>query len=155
MAIQKASFVRSRWLKRLPKLAKARAFSLVEVALALGLISYVLVSLLGLFVVGLTSSRESSVDTAFAQIALDVSSRYAGTAVVDPNNPPTYQYSYDGQAKSPSDPASEKYFTVTVQDKPSTISNTSSNLHLLTLSITRAVNPTVIIGVIQTSVFVP
>ena len=40
-----------------------RAFSLTEIAIAMGLVSFVLISLVGLFGVGLQASRESQVDT--------------------------------------------------------------------------------------------
>lgn len=57
---------------RVPHLCRARrtaGFSLVEVTLALGIVAFCLVSLLGLFAVGLESSRHSGRDTALSEVA--------------------------------------------------------------------------------------
>lgn len=71
----------------------AQAFSLVEVTIALGIVSFALLALLGLFVVGLSSSKESAMDTAVAQIALHAATIYDG---VDTN----LAYSYEGIPKT-------------------------------------------------------
>lgn len=131
-------------ISRLFRTARRRGFSLVEVTIALGLVAYALLALLGLFVVGLSSSRESSVETALSQIALHVASTYSGSAPAQPLN-----YTYDGVAVT----GTSSHFLVNVQSTPSTIANTSTNLHLITLSITSPMNPGVT-NVIQTSAFV-
>jgi type II secretory pathway pseudopilin PulG len=50
-------------------LPKTKAFSLVEVVLALGVISFALVTIMGLFGVGLTIDKESSDKTQAADLA--------------------------------------------------------------------------------------
>jgi len=45
-----------------------RAFSLVEVAMALGIVSFVLLALIGLFSVGLNAGKDSQLDTVQAAI---------------------------------------------------------------------------------------
>ena len=134
-----------------------RGFSLVEVSLALGLVAFVLLALMGLFVVGLNSSRDSSMETAYAQIALRTSSRYPGTATADSTGTVTYQetYDYEGAPLPAGDP--ELYFAVEVVGKPSdgsVIAQTSTNLHLITLTITSPQNPGVS-KVVHASAFVP
>lgn len=121
-----------------------RAFSLVEVTIALGLVSYALLALMGLFTVGLTSSRDSSVETALSQIALHAASKYSSSTNVS--------YNYSG---IPSQGTAEDYFAVMVStNKNAVIANTSSNLRMLTVSITTPNNPG-ITNVIQTAVFIP
>lgn len=56
------------------------AFSLVEVALAVGIISFALVAVLGLLGVGINASRDSSDDTKIAFIMQDVSARVRAEA---------------------------------------------------------------------------
>lgn len=51
---------------------KRAAFSLVEVAMALGLLSFVLLSIMGLLGVGLNSSRSAHLDTIQASMARQV-----------------------------------------------------------------------------------
>ena len=124
-------------------------FSLIEVTIALGLVAYALLALLGLFAVGLSSSRESTTVTALSQIALHVSSSYSGTI-----SGQSLDYSYEGLAITGSNSSLQKHFVVTLSTVPNTISNTSTNLHLLKISITSPQNPAVT-NVIQTSAFVP
>ncbi len=50
----------------------ARAFSLVEVSLALGVVAFALVGLLGLFPAGLAASRDNANETRAAQLAQSV-----------------------------------------------------------------------------------
>jgi len=134
----------------IPRKTDRRGFSLVEVAIALGLVSYALIALLGLLTVALSSSRESSLETALSQIALHAASVYDGTA-----SQQNLAYSYEGIAVNGTN--ASKYFEVAMVGRPSdagTIANTSTNLHLLTLSISSPQNPGVT-NVIQTSAFVP
>ena len=49
---------------------RANSFSLVEVVVAIAIISFTLVTLLGLFGVGLTTSQQSSADTMLASLGL-------------------------------------------------------------------------------------
>ncbi len=68
-----------------------RGFSLIEVALAIGIMSFVLVSLLGLFMVGLDSSRKSGNGTALARIISQVVGEFRGKNV----NPISSAYYFD------------------------------------------------------------
>lgn len=125
-------------------------FSLVEVTIAVGLVSYTLLALLGLFTVALSSSRDSTMETALAQIVLHASSTYDGAA---PER--VLSYSYGGSPVEAASP--EKHFEVRMVARPSsgaTIANTSTNLHLLTFSISSPQNPGVT-NVVQSSVFLP
>lgn len=56
-------------------LSRRKAFSLVEVTLALGLVSFAFVAILGLLPTGLTSLRESMNQTVEAQILRSISSQ--------------------------------------------------------------------------------
>lgn len=129
-------------------LIRPAGFSLVEVTVALGLVSYTLLALMGLFTVALSSSRDSTVETALSQVVLHA------TSIYDKNIPTqTLYYSYAGVQVG----ASEKYFELTMVGSPSsdaTIPGTSTNLHLLTLSISSPQNPGVT-NVVQSSVFLP
>ena len=125
-------------------------FSLVEVTIAVGLVSYTLLALLGLFTVALSSSRDSTMETALAQIVLHASSTYDGAV---PER--VLSYSYGGSPVEAASP--EKHFEVRMVARPSsgaTIANTSTNLHLLTFSISSPQNPGVT-NVVQSSVFLP
>lgn len=127
-----------------------RAFSLVEVTIALGLVSYALLALLGLFTVALSSSRDSTLETALSQITLHAASTYDGTSATQ-----TAYYSYDGVPVATN--STDKYFEMNLVARPSgtsIIPDTSSNLRLLTLSISSEKNPGVT-NTVQTSVFVP
>lgn len=59
-------------MKLLPFRAGARAFSLVEIALALGIVAFVLLSLVGLMSVGLDSGKEAQIETLKATVARTV-----------------------------------------------------------------------------------
>ncbi len=120
------------------------AFSLVEVTIALALISYSLVALLALFVVGLNASKESSRETAFSQIAMHAASTYSGTGATATNN-----YTFEGRPTIATDP--EKFFTVTYTSNSNTISNISTNFQLITIKVVGSG----VTNVIQSSVYVP
>lgn len=125
----------------------ARAFSLVEVTIALGIVSFALLALLGLFVVGLSSSKESAMDTAVAQIALHAATIYDG---VDTN----LAYSYEGIPKNAGGANFQPYFAVSVAGTPGGITNTPTNFHLIEIAIFSTNNPS-LTNVIQTSKYIP
>ena len=124
-----------------------QAFSLVEVTIALGLVSFALLALLGLFVVGLNSSKESALDTAQAQIALHASSVYNGTNM-------NLEYSYDGTPQSAAGSDFQSYFSASVTGTPGGVSNTPTNFHLIGISITSPSDPSRT-NIIQTSKYLP
>jgi uncharacterized protein (TIGR02598 family) len=125
------------------RVRRRNGFSLVEVTLALGLVSYALLGLLGLLTVGLTSSRDSSLETALSQIALHASSSYRETA-----GSYDLYYTFEGTVTTESD----AYFNVKVSRVPN--DNVPSNLHLISIAIGRKDNPGVT-NVVQTSAYIP
>ncbi len=56
---------------------RVRGFSLVEVVLALGVVAFALLAILGVFPVGLTTQHLAQDDTRAAQIAADIFSSVA------------------------------------------------------------------------------
>lgn len=137
-------------LKPLPrgKLAKRFArsgFSLVEVTIALGLVSYALIALLGLFVVGLNASRDSSRETALGQIMLHARSTY------NPTNPPVNFYNNEGFNTTN---VSERYFQATYTPLPYSVANTSTNFQLVKIDIV-SLQGSRTTNTIQAAVFTP
>ncbi len=71
------------------------AFSLTEVVLALGIIAFALMSILGLFSVGMSASRRSGEDTVLSAMATEIASTLrAGTAPYTASN---YLFDHDGR----------------------------------------------------------
>ena len=62
---------------------RASGFSLVEVTLALGIVAFCLISLVGMFGVGLGNSRQSSDDTAQTSAAAQLVSQVRNTSTFD------------------------------------------------------------------------
>lgn len=121
---------------RARKCASNGAFSLVEITVAMGLAAYCLLAMLGVFAVGLNSSRDSSTETTLSQIALHASSSYRPTDLTE------FNYSEQGSCLGTSATAVEKYYTATVTENSSTaVPNASANLRLLTVAITSVHNP--------------
>lgn len=111
------------------------AFSLVEVAIALGLVGYALLALLGLLTITLASSRESATKTTIAQIALQAVGQYDGTA-----NPLNLQYTFDGEPTTNANP----HFYVRVSGSTPSVPSIAANLQLLTITITNATTTNII-----------
>ena len=112
-----------------------RAFSLVEVAIALGLVGYALLALLGLLTITLASSRESATKTTIAQIALQAMGQYNGTP-----NPLSLGYTHDGEATTNANP----HFYVRVSGSTPSVPSIAANLQLLTITITNATTTNII-----------
>lgn len=73
------------------------SFSLAEVVMALGIISFAMVAILGVFPVGLSTSHSSQDDTRAAQIAQDIFSSLASQAQTNSpgatiKQPPAFSY---------------------------------------------------------------
>ncbi|HSI84578.1 MAG TPA: hypothetical protein VK970_12385 [Candidatus Methylacidiphilales bacterium] len=81
--------------------AKTLAFSLVEITIALGIISFSLVALLSLFSVGLNLSRQSSIDTALACMA----TRMAAEMTAQPSFDFATTYYFDGKSLPVANPS--------------------------------------------------
>lgn len=104
----------------------------------------------GLFTVALSSSRDSTLETALSQIVLHATSTYDRTT-----SSRSLAYSYGGVPVADSSP--EKHFQVDMTARPAdpaTIPTTSTNLHLLTLAISSPSVPGVT-NVVHSTVFVP
>ena len=93
------------------------AFSLIEVVLALGIVSFALVAILGLLSVGLDSSRDSIDDTAVTLLGQDIYNRvrtdvaklyYQTSASSSTSFSQSYYYDRDGRYVS--DPANTAIF---------------------------------------------
>ena len=98
----------------LDKKKKAAAFSLAEVVIALGLVSFSVIATFGLIAVGLDSSRESVNDTIVGLIFRDAASRIEGKPLAATGaNPYSYYYDRNGVAvNSIADPSA--YYEVKV-----------------------------------------
>lgn len=86
------------------RMSLPRAFSLVEVAIALGIVSFVLLALLGLFSVGLNAGKDSQLDTVQAAIVHRMLSEFR-TADFDTLAETNALFDYAGQVD-----ASPTYF---------------------------------------------
>lgn len=108
---------------------KRSAFSLVEVAIALGLLSFVLLSVIGLLGVGLTSSRSAHLDTIQAAAARQALS-IVRTADFDTFSSGTYWFTLDGARLTNSVDA---YFECRVTADEVTTAPDDAQPHLRTL----------------------
>lgn len=89
-----------------------KAFSLVEVAISLGVVSFVLLALLGLLSVGLDAGKSSREDTIIAGLCLATLAELKATPYADlPSNVSTY-FTYDGRATNS---AAGPYYQCTVE----------------------------------------
>jgi uncharacterized protein (TIGR02598 family) len=109
-------------------------FSLVEVALALGIVSFVLLSLLGLMTVSLDAGRRSYEDTTVASLAQVVANELRTNSYSSlPNTNFERYFSYDGE---PSD-AGAAHYRCTIQaethtsaELPSAVRDASQGVRL-------------------------
>lgn len=91
------------------------AFSLVELVIALGIVSFAMVGLIGLLPIGLTTSREAINTTVESQIVQSLSS---DLLITDFSNLKNAEFFYNEQASpvSPSDPT--LVYTVRMTPQP-------------------------------------
>src|SRR5947209_16405297 len=82
-------------------IARRSAFSLVEVVLALGIVSFAIVAILGLIPTGLQTSHSSQDETRAAQIAQSILSTMASQAQTQFNSISFQQYDPNGSPLSP------------------------------------------------------
>jgi uncharacterized protein (TIGR02598 family) len=82
-------------MKRTPR--ARRAFTLVEVVVALGVFTFCSVSLVGLFSVGLSNSRKSSEDTAIASMSSQIFDILRAENTNAAGQTLTYYFDVDGQ----------------------------------------------------------
>lgn len=79
-------------------ISRCRGFSLIEIALALGLASFVLVALIGLMSVGLEAGKAAREDTIIASVIRDVLARVKSEpfAALAPGSTKKFSYTYEG-----------------------------------------------------------
>jgi uncharacterized protein (TIGR02598 family) len=88
----------------------SRAFTLVEVVVALGIFTFCLVCLFGLFSVGMANSRKSSENTSIASMSSQVLSSLQTQNTNAAGQSLTYYFDVDGQMTN----ATASYFTCQV-----------------------------------------
>lgn len=96
----------SRWLSR-------RGFSLVEVTLALGLVTFGLVSTLAVLPVGLSTLREAREAVAEANILQQIGAEFEATPFMDIPATKTLYFDQEGRRLNPGDP--QRLYEVTTQ----------------------------------------
>src|SRR5882757_9974275 len=89
-----ASFVREFRLRSIA------GFSLVEIAIALGIVSFVLIALMGLMSVGLNEARRGREDTLLASMTSYRMTSLLGAGYANVTNTTAY-FTYDGLESSP------------------------------------------------------
>ena len=121
------------------------AFSLVEVTLALGIMSFALVSLIGLLPVGLSTfhdSVDSSTGTQIAQRLLDEAQQTDFDQLIATAQKPTVRYFDDqGNELLPAKKAAAIYDTNLVVSPATTLPGAMSNQNLATVLLQIAKNP--------------
>lgn len=110
------------------------AFSLVEITLALGIVAFVMVGVLGLFSVGLDASRRSAGDTVFPQVIHQVLSQVRTPDLPPPGDPPlTFYFNEKGESVTAADAIYN--VTLSTQDPAASLPDTGSHLYLIRLEI--------------------
>ena len=107
---------------------QTRAFSLVEVVISLAVISFALLTLLGLFGVGMASGRRSGEDTSLASISWQVltdlqSQTNFKAAAIASSASTNYIFDYTGQ---PTNSETQPYFTCNVTARNPTSSEVTA-----------------------------
>jgi uncharacterized protein (TIGR02598 family) len=118
---------------RISRLRNRRAFSLVEVVLALGLISAVFIPLLGMLSIGFSALKESNVDVKASLIAQKVLASAQLVPYGKLQGAPTTNFlNYDGNEV----PEKESVFTVTIVPDNVPTNNVLQSPSLTTMRVT-------------------
>lgn len=115
-------------MKRTPPSSTHRTgFSLVEVTIALGLVSFILVSLLALFSVGMQASRESANETLVSQITARTLALVQGSAMPVPDGDGE-EFFFDamGERQEIASADTDTVYTVTVKAESTTAAGDAS-----------------------------
>jgi uncharacterized protein (TIGR02598 family) len=109
-----------------------RGFSLVEVTIAMGIVSFALISLIGLLSVGIFTGKESTEDTRLAAVSKYVMTESQRMPFNNLGNT-SYYFDFDGNTLSNSNGA---YFRCTVSTRAlgNVLTNVSTNLIGVTAS---------------------
>jgi len=128
-------------------------FSLVEVAIALGVLSFVIVPILGLMGTGLSTARDAALDMAALQIRQRVESdmrQMTFASISQTAFSTNYSFSKDGRALQSGDPsfAQNALYKVQVKNSPLTGVNSGMTNALVGLKVVIQLAPG---GVVQTN----
>jgi len=102
-----------------------RAFTLVEVVIALAVVSISLVVLLGLFSTGLVSSRKANNDTNLSAIVWQVASSLRSQTAANLTFPTNYYFDINGESTNNANTAT--YYKCAINAAPSTFDNAITN----------------------------
>lgn len=123
--------------------AAVYGFSLVEITLTLGIVAFVLVSILGLFGVGIESSRRSASDTIVSQIVNQVLSDTRTQDLPAPGTGSLEFYYNDKGVIVPQQQAAYKTILST-QEPGTTISDTGAHLYFIRIEVESVKGSTVV-----------
>lgn len=119
-----------------PRKPPSRGFSLIEVTIALGIVAFAVVAILGLLPTGLNTLRHSMDETIQAQILQTISGRAVIADFENLQAPQTWYFDDEG---IPVSGAAESYFTVTTESENPTFPGSTSapdiNSHLMSLRV--------------------
>ena len=115
-------------------LRSSSGFSLVEITLALGIVAFVLIAVLGLFGVGLDSSRRSASDTVISQVVNQVLSDTRTSDLPAPGDAPLEFYYNEKGVVAPQQGAIYKV-SLSTQSPGAALSDTGARLYLIRLDI--------------------
>ncbi len=126
-----------------PSPAAPFGFSLVEITLTLGIVAFVLVSILGLFSVGIESSRRSADDTIISQIANQVLS---DTRTQDLPAPGTgsLEFYYNDKGVTVAQQEAVYKTTLSTQEPGTMIADTGAHLYLIRIEVASVKGSTVV-----------
>ena len=153
--MKSTSLAKTRWHRAgTSALRSGGAFSLVEVVIALGLVSFALIAILGLILVGMSSLKESVADTSTSLLALNVRETLVGKRCeAGALGPFYYDASTRYQAESPD---ADSFYRVDVTLAPPSPAIPDTKMLVASVVITWPTGPTGEQGAqrFQTSFFV-
>ena len=119
-------------MKRSILCRSSHGFSLIEVAIAMGIVAFVLVALMGLLSVGLNSGKKSSEDTQVASMASQLAGLWRNSTSnhLTPKTTRLYYFDRDGQQTNTTQAAAAFYACKVVAGNvaPSEIAADTTNL---------------------------
>jgi len=116
--------------------ATPRGFSLVEVVLALAVLSFAMLPMMGLIGTSLQSYREAINDTVSRQIMTQLAVNAQQARLSDLQSQPsvTYYYDFEGNPVQQSDP--QRVYTASVTNQPDADLLNSANLYRVQIAVT-------------------
>lgn len=127
-------------------LVAEKAFSLVEVVMALGVISFALVGMLGLLSVGFTAAKKSTKATTLAAISSQVAAVIRNNTnftsaqlTLLSGNPTNIYFDYSGRMQSSKDQGSDSYYLCEVRTRAVTAVSSLSGYTVLVMTVSSPV----------------